>query len=107
MADVFIALGLGGLAFWAFTWVRTQAADKDLDARFQAAYREARMKLPPEDFEQLDAQLIELRSAVIQAARVEGWNGKRTTREGKAAGIQSINGFIEIHRVFTPKAEAA
>ena len=101
MGDVLVALVLGGLAFWGFNWFRTKTADEALDARFQTAYREARSKLPPEDFERLNEHLVELRGSVIEAARQEGWDGKRTTREGKAAAIQSIHGFLAIEGIFS------
>ena len=107
MSDVLIALVLGGLAFWGFNWFRTGSADEALDARFQTAYREARKKLSPEDFERLTEHLVELRAAVIEAARVEGWNGKRATREGKTAAIASIHNFMAIDDAFTPASRAA
>jgi hypothetical protein len=107
VGDVLIAVVLGGLAFWGFNWFRTRSADEALDARFQTAYREAQKKLPPEDFERLTEHLVELRGAVIEAARLEGWNGKRATREGKTAAIQAINGFIAIDGMFTPTSRAA
>ena len=107
MVDVLIALALGGLLVWGISWVRTRRADETLDARFQALYREAKVKLPPEDLERLMALLIELRGTVLEAAKVEGWDGKRATREGKVAAIQSILGFLEIERMFTPQSKAA
>lgn len=82
-------------------------ADEALDARFQALYREARQKLPTEDVERLMAHLIELRGTVLEAARLEGWDGKRATREGKAAAIPSILGFMEIEQMLTPQSKAA
>ena len=107
MIDVLIALALGGLLVWGISWVRARIADETLDARFQALYREAKLKLPPEDLERLMAHLIELRGTILEAARLEGWNGKRATREGKVAAIQSILGFMEIERIFTPQSKAA
>lgn len=101
MGDVLVTLVLGGLAFWGFNRFRAKSADEALDARFQTAYREARSKLPPEDFERLNEHLVELRGSVIEAARQEGWDGKRATREGKAAAIQSIQGFLAIEGMFT------
>ena len=107
MTDVLMALGFGAALLWGFLWVRVRMADESLDARFQALYREAKRKLPQEDRDRLDAHLIELRGAVIESARLEGWNGKRATREGKAAAIQSIRAFMEIEGLFAPQPKPA
>jgi hypothetical protein len=82
-------------------------ADEALDAQFQQVYREARSKLAEDDLKRLTAQLHELRATVIHTASVERLSGKQATRMGKVAAIQTINGFLEIDRIFTLGLNAA